>query len=334
MVKPPVPIVSVVLPTYNGADLLPEVIASILDQDFKDLELLIVDDGSMDDTERVIHAIQEKDKRLRYYKLSENKGLGFARQAGLEQAAGRYIALADDDDLWLDGKLRTQLEIMENHPEIDILFSDYWNLDYVDHKERKGFDENAAGMRYLITRKIQEQLWLVDSGVDMGVIESNFIAVPTLLVRPSVFEKVGGFNEKLRMATDHEFAFRAAALGAKFAYLDRPLIQRRRYPTSLTANPIKELPSILQALVLCRQLCLSIHREDLEKQVIQMIQRTHFYLIYPYGQRGQRLQAWNSYKNSGPYRFSPEGLALLFASLGGPRVISVIKRIRHPGGHA
>ena len=125
------PTVSVVMPTYNRADLLPRTIASILSQDYDDLELLIVDDGSSDNTTEVIREIQEQDSRLRYLQLPENRGIGFAREAGLQHLSGKYIALADSDDLWLPGKLKAQVNVLEKHTRIGILFGDFWNIDYV-----------------------------------------------------------------------------------------------------------------------------------------------------------------------------------------------------------
>ena len=121
----PSPAVSIILPTYDRATLLPAVIASILDQDFADLELVIFDDGSTDNTADLVKGIQERDARLRYVTLAANRGIGYARNAGLRHAAGSFIALADSDDLWFPGRLTAQLEILWRYPEIDILFGDF-----------------------------------------------------------------------------------------------------------------------------------------------------------------------------------------------------------------
>ena len=131
MVNASAPTVSIVMPTYNRADLLPRSIASILSQDFDDLQLLIVDDGSTDNTASVVKEIQNQDSRVRYLRLPENRGIGYARNAGLQHVTGKYIGLADSDDLWLPGKLKTQVEIMEQHPEIEVLFGDFWDIDHL-----------------------------------------------------------------------------------------------------------------------------------------------------------------------------------------------------------
>src|SRR5438105_1920243 len=99
----PDPVVSVVLPTYNLAQLLPRAMQSVLDQSFRELELIVVDDGSTDATVDVVQAFQ--DPRVRLVRLPENRGVGPARNAGIAVARAPYIAFQDHDDLWLPEKL-------------------------------------------------------------------------------------------------------------------------------------------------------------------------------------------------------------------------------------
>lgn len=107
--------VSVVLPTYNRAHLIRRSITSVLAQTYHDLELIIVDDGSTDNTEEVVRAFD--DQRIRYLKYPENRGVSAARNTGIKAARGSYIAFQDSDDEWLPQKLEKQMELFDQDKE-------------------------------------------------------------------------------------------------------------------------------------------------------------------------------------------------------------------------
>lgn len=325
-----VPTVSTVMPTYNRAELLPRTIESILSQDFEDFELLIVDDGSTDDTATVVQAIQARDARLRYLLLPQNRGIGFARQAGLRHVSGRYIALADSDDLWLPGKLKVQVEVLERYPEIDILFGDFWNIDYVRRTEASGFAEAQAGMKHLVVRHLADDLWLIEGGVETGILEANFIAAPTMMLRAEVFKKVGGFDTALSTPVDLEFGWRAAVLGARYAYLNRPLIKRYRYPSSVTARTIDTARQKLDGLQACRRTCEAIQRPDLISPIRAAEQRTWRKLIRTYGNSGRRIAAVRAFGQSLQSGFSVRNLVFSIMALLGPPAISLTTRVWVP----
>jgi glycosyltransferase involved in cell wall biosynthesis len=316
------------MPTYNRADLLHRTIDSILSQDFDDFELLIVDDGSTDNTAEVIKEIQNQDSRLRYLPLPENRGIGFARDAGLQHVSGKYIALADSDDLWLPGKLRIQVDVLEKNPEIEILFSDFWNIDHVRGTEASGLAETQAGMKHLLARQLDDDVWLIESGVETGILRANFIAAPTMVLRAAVFEKVGSFDTRLNTPADHEFGWRAAALGATYAYIDRVLIERYRYKTSVTARVLDASMQMLEALEICRQTCYSARRSDLLNHVRAAEQRVWRILIRKYGENGQRVQVWQIYRKSLCYGFSWRTFVLFVLGLGGPQAMSFAIKLR------
>jgi len=111
--------ISVILPTYNRASLLPRAMRSVLEQTYQDLELVVVDDASTDDTARVVAEIN--DYRVRYVCQEKNKGACAARNRGISMARGEYIAFQDSDDTWLPDKLEKQLRRMEE-TGADIVF--------------------------------------------------------------------------------------------------------------------------------------------------------------------------------------------------------------------
>ncbi len=110
------PTISVILATYNRADLLPRAIDSILSQTYKDFELIIVDDGSSDKTDALIHQYMAQDNRIRYIKNPQNKGVSYSRNIAINNARGDYIAIIDSDDQALPNRLEKQLRIIRENP--------------------------------------------------------------------------------------------------------------------------------------------------------------------------------------------------------------------------
>lgn len=113
------PLVSVVMLTYKRADILPQAIESILAQTLKDYELIILNDGSPDNTDDVVK--KYADSRIRYYKNPKNMGIAYSRNRVTSLARGKYIAIMDDDDISLPERLAKQVEFLENHPDITVV---------------------------------------------------------------------------------------------------------------------------------------------------------------------------------------------------------------------
>lgn len=114
-------LVSIILPTYNRAYILEEAVESIRWQTYPFWELVIIDDGSTDDTKALAEKLQAEDERIFYYQTPGNQGACAARNMGVEKARGEYIAFQDSDDLWLEHKLKEQLAFMDRH-QADMVF--------------------------------------------------------------------------------------------------------------------------------------------------------------------------------------------------------------------
>jgi len=141
------PAVSVIIPTYNRANFITEAVDSILIQDYSDVEIVVIDDGSDDDTKVMLRPYENK---IRYF-YQENKGLGEARNKGIKEAHGKYIALLDSDDLWLPGKLQLQIACMEAKPEIGLCCTNFHQFN--DEGVIQGRDQESweAYQRYGLT---------------------------------------------------------------------------------------------------------------------------------------------------------------------------------------
>ncbi len=212
------PRVSVVVPTYNRARLLGETIESILSQEFREFELLVVSDGCTDDTESVVESYP--DPRVRLLKQSNSSGGPAApRNIGVQSAKGKYVAFCDDDDLWMPHKLARQVAVLERDPQAALCFTDgvvFGDGDALSKCALKnGFDGNH----------FQRLLY------------GNFIANSSVLVRREVLVQVGPFNidRALHGSEDYEMWLRVA-YAHKLVSINEPLIKYRVHPGSLARN--------------------------------------------------------------------------------------------------
>ncbi len=182
--------VSVIIPTYNRAALLKEAIESVRSQTYLDWELIVVDDGSTDDTLSVVSEL--KDSRIRYF-YQKNAGVSAARNRGIEVSRSPFIAFLDSDDLWIPEKLERQVKYMEQHPETGLLYGQVGRYSisdpsYFKVEPEKGLmtvPELLNGPRTLFTS--------------------------TVLIRRACLEQAGLFDTQLHVGEDFDLFLRAAA---------------------------------------------------------------------------------------------------------------------------
>jgi len=187
--------VSVVLPTYNRAGQLKAAIESVLNQTYPYLELVIVDDGSTDNTEDVVGTFS--DERIRYYKLEQNCGQSKARNYGMRWAKYEYLAFEDSDDLWVIDKLEKQMAIMTSAST---------DVGLVYHKLRYDFGDG----RSCIMPNEQVKLAKKSGDIYAQLLWDNLVDMPTMLIRKSCLDKVGYLDEEMNCLEDYDFALRIA----------------------------------------------------------------------------------------------------------------------------
>lgn len=176
------PKVSVVVPSYNYAHCLSQAIESVLSQTFRDFELIVVNDGSIDDTHAVVASYGDA---IRYVR-QENRGLPGARNTGIRVASGQYVAFLDPDDLWLPLKLERQVLLLDAQPEYGLV---YCNSYFVD-----GNTGQICGTYYSDALRSG---WILPDLFTEGV----FIGAATPIVRHKVLIEVGGYDESLKPPT-------------------------------------------------------------------------------------------------------------------------------------
>jgi len=212
--------VSVVIPTHNRAHVLPQTIQSVLEQTFTDLEVWVVDDGSVDHTHDVMSRYQ--DSRV-HYVWQENRGVSAARNTGMRVSAGELIAFLDSDDLWHPEKLARQVEFFKRHPEVSVLCCDLVKFG----QESSGpFAHSVPHFSSLLRQYRHGDACILPSH---AMYECLLKEVP---IRPSTFigrQKTLAlypFNEGIRRSADWEFFLRLARQEA-FGFLDVPLVKLR-----------------------------------------------------------------------------------------------------------
>jgi len=318
------PKVSILLATYNRAHLLSAVIQSILSQDYEDFELVVVDDGSTDHTAEVISKIQRVDHRVRYIVLPTKQGLGTVRKVGIYHGCGRYLAFADSDDIWIQGKLQVQVDILEKYKEIDILFGDFLNINHLQNTTYPAF-KFSPSFRKIKTRKLENGVYLILGGLEEAILKSNFIAMPTLILRKEILRRVGGFREI--QAVDLEFCWRAALLGAKYAYLDKPLIERHIYGDSMTAQGPRPWIDRLEAMRIMYEYCRRSKRYSMLRHIRVSWVKTYHNLLRQYGMAKNRAMLFPTLVASLKIRFSLKTMLWYFAGMLGPTFITkIVKR--------
>lgn len=186
--------ISVVIPTHNRADLLPKAIRSVQGQTWKDLEIIVVSDGSSDNTKDVVETLAKEDDRIKFIEYYPAKGGNVARNTGIKNASGEYIAFLDDDDEFMSEKLEQQMAVMNANPQIGLVYTGVRVLYVNEQIEYKTKARNAGNLR-------QE------------ILLGNCIGTTsTVLVRTSVLLQAGMFDEKLKALQDYDLWIRVCQL--------------------------------------------------------------------------------------------------------------------------
>jgi glycosyltransferase involved in cell wall biosynthesis len=215
------PKVSVIIPTYNRSADVRKAIESVLGQTFTDLEVVVVDDGSSDDTGKILQ--ERYGDRIRYY-FQTNQGLSAALNKGLAEARGEWVAFLDSDDFWEKDKLEWQFKAMERFsPQCGACYTDVRFLNYPETRtmfqlEQKDRHEGTMGISTNVLKRV-----VSPGGAGMVV------CICSVLARADLVKRSGGFDTDLRFGMDSDFLFRLAKLTA-FCYVNRPLIWVDRSP--------------------------------------------------------------------------------------------------------
>jgi GT2 family glycosyltransferase len=198
------PKVSVIIPTYNRYKFLSEAIESVLNQQYQDYELIVVDDGSTDDTAQIA---QKYNSKISYI-YQENRGVSAARNRGLACSSGEYLCFLDSDDVWQPGKLKTQVEFMERHLEYQISYTDeVWIRNGVRVNQRRKHRKYGG--------------WILPYCLPLCIISPS-----SVMIKRGLFDVVGKFDESLPACEDYDLWLRIAR-DYPIGFIEQPLIIKR-----------------------------------------------------------------------------------------------------------
>jgi len=205
--------VSIIIPTYNRSHLLKRSVESVLDQRYSNIEIIVIDDASKDNSKEVLEAIN--DNRIIYIRNIKNKGANFSRNLGLEKSSGEYIAFLDDDDYYSDeNKLLKQLELFHKNKKLVFVGCGY-------------YDKSSNKKRYpKVKGKISKDLLLNFSDIETS----------TIVIKKCAIEKVGFFDESLPSEQNHDFFYRISKVG-EFDYLDEVMVIKDQPKNQISSNP-------------------------------------------------------------------------------------------------
>ena len=296
------PTVSIVIPTYNRAHLLSRAIQSVLNQTYADFELIIVDDGSTDETEKLVKSFNSG--MIRYIRHRENKGIAAASNAGIQSAKGAYIAFLDSDDEWMSEKLEKQMSIFEKAPpEVGIVYTGF----VVIRNNKKKY--NLAG------GIVSEA-----GNTFSNLLRGDFVLTSAILVKVECFKIAGAFDERFLVMSDSEMFLRISRY-YQFKGVNEPLMIYYPQPDSISANK--------SAYIKSYKLMLEMYFEDIkqDKRILAMYYFVLGDLMCCYGELSQGrdylLRSVKAYPQDIRFR------SAFVISLLGKSIYSAVSKIYH-----
>lgn len=308
--------VSVIIPAYNCQKYIADAIDSVLEQTYTDFEIIIVNDGSTDNTSAILHQYEDNQKITIIHQ--KNMGAATARNVGINCSKGELIAFLDSDDLWCPEKLLKQIQCMNSNPKCNMVYSDWAT-----------FDENGIiDSNFPLSRNYPRP----SGNVFNQLIEACIISTITVLIKKEVFSKVGFFNVELECGEDYELWLRIAATNqiaycpgvvAKYRQRSGSLTHKGRSKKTFEPDEITVIKSILKQF--------PARTKDLSpKKIKTRFAKIYFQRGYEAYYRGEVLLAKKYFHLSAlswPWNYKTIGYFLLCNSLP-PSTYSSIKRVR------
>ncbi len=228
--------VSVVIPTYNRAKFLPNAVRSIINQKYSNIEIIIVDDGSNDNTQTVVRSLKEKYSNIIYCNNERTKGPSGARNTGIIKSSGDYLSFLDSDDAWLDGNLSEGLDVLNKYPEIDVIFGNYRVVDYYSGKHLFDFFDRKVILYNLNYKQLSSDIRVLHDNLFKALLKDSFFHLGSSICRKSLINGIL-LDESIMLSEDRDFAIKLyKQANATFAFRENPVFISYRHDSSLTTN--------------------------------------------------------------------------------------------------
>jgi len=291
------PLVSVVIPVYNGEKYLKKTIESVLNQNYQNFEVVVVDDASTDSSLEIINSfIKIHPQKIRLIQHSKNKGCPAAtKNTGIKNAKGKYIAFIDQDDIWKKEKLTKQIEIIIKKKDLIANFAN-------------GYILNSENSKIIARQWPHINQFPNQKEIQQRLLKGNFILTSSCaLVKKDSLIQLGGFDEQMKLADDYDLWFRLSLIG-NLSFINLPLFYWRYHKSSLSHNEEKHLKDLIYfynknlSLINCYNLDKKIITYYL---AIYTTRLANFYLANKKTKRAQELykQSLNYFPNQWAVKF-------------------------------
>jgi len=239
-------LVSVIIPTYNASKYLSQTLLSVFAQTYNPIEVIVIDDGSQDNTPEVIAPFQS---RLIYIRQENFGGPSGPRNVGLSHASGEYVALFDSDDIMHEDKITKEMAVLTGHPGGDLVFTDFSVIDENGNLIKERFLDSYTSFRNILEPCDPTSFYLA-KGVDLfhALLRSNFIGTSSVLARKNALLEAGGFDQTLLNADDIDMWHKLARAGMTFTFIDEPLHSYRRRSGSISRSGSQRYPNMIRML--------------------------------------------------------------------------------------
>jgi len=301
------PLITAVIPSYNSARFVPEAIESVLNQTYPQVEVIVVDNDSQDETPQVM---QQYQPQVRYIR-QENRGLSGSRNRGIEEGRGELFAFLDADDRWRTDKLEKQYAALAGHPEVGLVHTDvyYWEADEDRFERRDRQREKYAGPCY------ETLFW------------GNAVLPSTVLIRRECLDRVGGFDRKIeRNSTQDYDLWLRIARHYEFGYVPEPLVDYRQHEENASRRALilreDELYTIEKALAADEQLESRIGSQRVAQRLFEL----YYDVGYLHFDQGDFTAAHRYFRRARSIRgTSIHNTALWLATLLPPRLVRLLR---------
>ena len=236
-------LVSVIIPAFNAQDLIRETLNSVLAQTYENLEIIVVDDGSTDQTSQVVRSYHP---RVLYYYESNSGGCAVPRNTGIERSSGEFLCFLDADDIMISDRIACQIDFMERNPSVGLVFCDYRNFN-AEGPYRNSHFETCP--RLWCQLKDRREL-ILDNACEL-LAQENFGIAGSLFLRRSMLRFESGFEPTLRSCEDLHFYYRLAR-HSSVGVINEVGMLRRLHGSNMSGNPLTMLSEAIRSRTLLR----------------------------------------------------------------------------------
>lgn len=237
-------LVSIIIPAFNAQDFIAETLDSVLAQTYPNIEVIVVDDGSTDQTAQIV---QSYGTQVQYFYQPNSGGCAVPRNTGIKRSSGEFLCFHDADDIMLQGRISSQVDFMQRNPHLGLVFCDYRNFSLQKGEFPQSHFQTCPRLWHLLRDKTE----LVIENPCLHLVHENFGCAGSLIVRRFIFEYEAGFNPDLEASEDFYFYFRQAR-HFRVGVVNKVGMLRRLHTQNMTSNLLKMLSCQIQTRTLLR----------------------------------------------------------------------------------